>query len=430
MTAKIPVSILGATGTVGQKFVRLLADHPWFEIAAVAASSASAGNRYGDIVRWRETATLPERIGGLTVQECIAPLPGPIVFSALDADVAGPIEQAFARAGAYVVTNTRTHRMDADVPLLIPEVNADHLNLVDRQRKGRGWSGAIIANPNCSTAALALALTPLHQAFEVEKLFVSTMQAVSGAGYPGVPSLDIVGNVVPFIGGEEEKIERESRKLLGTLGESGVTPAGFAVSAHTNRVAVIDGHMATVSVGFRKRVAVEDALSALREFRASPCVAGLPSSPTPPIEVDLAHGPAPAKARSRPWTRHGRDRRTGAAVSHSRSQNGRPRAQHRPRCRGSGGADRGAPRGRWSGGTTGMIVAKFGGTSVADAPAIRRLIEIIRARRSDRPVVVVSALAKVTDALLALAPQVQSGKGPAVDARGARARPAACGDRA
>ena len=255
MTAKIPVSILGATGTVGQKFVRLLADHPWFEIAAVAASSASAGNRYGDIVRWRETATLPERIGGLTVQECIAPLPGPIVFSALDADVAGPIEQAFARAGAYVVTNTRTHRMDADVPLLIPEVNADHLNLIDRQRKGRGWSGAIIANPNCSTAALALALTPLHQAFGVEKLFVSTMQAVSGAGYPGVPSLDIVGNVVPFIGGEEEKIERESRKILGTLGESGVTPAGFAVSAHTNRVAVIDGHMATVSVGFRKRVA-------------------------------------------------------------------------------------------------------------------------------------------------------------------------------
>ncbi len=173
--------------------------------------------------------------------------------------------------------------------------------------KGRGWSGAIICNPNCSTAALALALAPLHQAFEVEKLFVSTMQAVSGAGYPGVPSLDIVGNVVPFIGGEEEKIERESRKLLGTLGESGVTPAAFAVSAHTNRVAVIEGHMATVSVGFRKRAAVEDALTALREFRASPCVAGLPSSPTPPIEVDLR--------TDRPQPRLDLDRGRGMAVT-------------------------------------------------------------------------------------------------------------------
>ena len=307
MKAKIPVSILGATGTVGQKFVRLLADHPWFEVTAVAASSASAGQRYGDIVRWRETTTLPERIAALVVQECVPPLAGPIVFSALDADVAGPIEQAFARAGAFVVTNTRTHRMDADVPLLIPEVNADHLNLVDRQRKARGWPGAIIANPNCSTAALALALTPLHQAFEVEKLFISTMQAVSGAGYPGVPSLDIIGNVVPFIGGEEEKIERESRKILGTLGELGVTPAAFAVSAHTNRVAVIDGHMATVSVGFRKRVGVDDALTALREFRASPCVAGLPSSPTPPIEVD--------SRSDRPQPRLDLDRGRGMAVT-------------------------------------------------------------------------------------------------------------------
>jgi aspartate-semialdehyde dehydrogenase len=286
MTAKIPVSILGATGTVGQKFVRLLADHPWFEIAAVAASSASAGKRYGDIVRWRETMELPERIAGLTVQECAPPLSGPIVFSALDAEVAGPIEQSFARAGAHVVTNARTHRMDADVPLLVPEVNADHLRLVDRQRATRGWSGAILTNPNCSTAALVMALAPLHRSFTVEKLFVSTMQAVSGAGYPGVPSLDIVGNVVPFIGGEEEKIDRESRKILGTLGESGVTPADFGVSAHTNRVAVIDGHLETISVGFARRVTVEDALAALANFRASPCVAELPSTPMPPIEVD------------------------------------------------------------------------------------------------------------------------------------------------
>jgi aspartate-semialdehyde dehydrogenase len=284
---KIPVSILGATGTVGQKFVRLLAEHPWFEVAAVAASSASAGKPYGEVVRWREQSPLPERIAALTVQPCDPPLVGPIAFSALDAEVAGPIEEGFARAGAFVVTNARNHRMDADVPLLVPEANADHLVLIDRQREARGWPGAILANPNCSTAGLVLALAPLHQAFGIEKLFVSTMQAVSGAGYPGVPSLDIVGNVIPHIGGEEEKVERESRKILGRLGPDGVTPADFAVSAHTNRVAVIDGHLETVSVGFRRRVTPEEAIATLRAFRASPCVAELPSSPTPPVEVDL-----------------------------------------------------------------------------------------------------------------------------------------------
>jgi len=287
MTAKIPVTVLGATGTVGQKFVRLLADHPWFEVAAVAASSASAGRPYGEVVRWREQVAIPERIGALMVRECTPPLPGRIVFGAMDAEVAGPVEQAFAAAGHYVVTNTRNHRMDANVPLLVPEANLDHLALVDRQQQARGWSGAILANPNCSTAALVLALAPLHLAFGIEKLFVSTMQAVSGAGYPGVASLDILGNVVPFIGGEEEKIERESRKILGTLGPDGVTPAGFAVSVHANRVATVDGHMGTVSVGFRKRVTPDEALAVLRDFRASPRVACLPSSPTPPIEVDL-----------------------------------------------------------------------------------------------------------------------------------------------
>ena len=287
MTATIPVSVLGATGTVGQKFIRLLAEHPWFEVAAVAASSASAGRRYGDVVRWREPVPLPERIAGLTVQECAPPLAGPIVFSALDAEVAGPIEQAFAAAGAHVVTNARNHRMDADVPLLIPEANLEHLALVDRQREARGWRGAILANPNCSTAALALALAPLHQAFGIEKLFVSTMQAVSGAGYPGVASLDILGNVVPHIGGEEEKIERESRKILGTLGPGGVEPAAFAVSAHTNRVATIEGHLAAVSVGLRRRVTPDEAMATLRGFRANPRVACLPSSPDPPVEVDM-----------------------------------------------------------------------------------------------------------------------------------------------
>ena len=286
MSEKIPVAILGATGTVGQKFVRLLAEHPWFEVAAVAASSASAGRNYEEVARWRETAPLPPAIGRMTVRECTGILPGQILFSALDAEVAGPIEQAYASAGAIVVTNARTHRMERDVPLLIPEVNGDHLSLIDCQRETRGWKGSVLANPNCSTAALALALAPLHRAFGIERLFVSTLQAVSGAGYPGVPSLDIVGNVIPHIGGEEEKIERETRKILGTLSNGTVEPAEFPVSVHTNRVAVIDGHMATVSVGFRRRVTPNDAMAALRGFRASARVAGLPSSPTPPIEVD------------------------------------------------------------------------------------------------------------------------------------------------
>jgi aspartate-semialdehyde dehydrogenase len=307
MSRRIPVAVLGATGTVGQKFIRLLADHPWFEVTAVAASSASAGRRYEDVARWREPVATPPAVAGMVIRECAPPLPARIVFSALDAEVAGPIEQEFARAGSYVVTNTRTHRMDADVPLLIPEANADHLALIDRQRKGRGWKGAILANPNCSTAALALALAPLHRAFGVERLFVSTMQAVSGAGYPGVASLDILGNVIPHVAGEEEKIERESRKILGALSDGAVEPAQFAVSAHTNRVAVVDGHMMTVSVGFSRRVGQDEALTVLRDFRGAPCVAGLPSSPNPPIEVD--------NRADRPQPRLDLDRGGGMAIT-------------------------------------------------------------------------------------------------------------------
>ena len=307
MSGKIPVVVLGATGTVGQKFVSLLTDHSWFEVGALAASSASAGRPYGEVVRWRERSELSPKIGAMVIQPCAPPLPGAIVFSALDAEVAGPIEQEFARAGAYVVTNTRTHRMEADVPLLIPEANADHVTLIESQRRARGWKGAILANPNCSTAALALALAPLHRSFGVERLFVSSMQAVSGAGYPGVPSLDIVGNVIPHIGGEEEKIERESRKILGELSNGAVEPAKFAVSAHTNRVAVVDGHMLTVSVGFGRRAGPDEALEALRSFRGPPCVTELPSSPNPPIEVD---GRA-----DRPQPRLDLDRGRGMAVT-------------------------------------------------------------------------------------------------------------------
>jgi aspartate-semialdehyde dehydrogenase len=307
MSDKIPVAVLGATGTVGQKFVRLLAGHPWFDLVAVAASSGSAGRRYEEAARWREPVTLPREIAGMVVRECAPPLPGTIVFSALDAEIAGPIEQAFAQAGAFVVTNTRTHRMEPDVPLLIPEVNAEHIGLIECQRESRGWKGAILANPNCSTAALALALAPLHRAFGIERLFVTTMQAVSGAGYPGVPSLDIVGNVIPHVGGEEEKIERESRKILGALSNGAVEPARFPLSVHSNRVPVVDGHMATVSVGFGQRVSPGQAAVALRDFRGPDRVAGLPSSPSPPIEVD--------ERIDRPQPRLDLDRGGGMAVT-------------------------------------------------------------------------------------------------------------------
>jgi aspartate-semialdehyde dehydrogenase len=307
MTTKLPVAILGATGTVGQKFVRLLAEHPWFEIAAVAASESSAGRMYAEVVRWRESTPLPPAVGRMTVGRCVPPLAGRIVFSALDSDVAGPIEQSFARSGAFVVTNTKTHRLEPDVPLLIPEVNADHLDLLERQQQARGWPGGIVANPNCSTAALVLALAPLHQAFRVERLFVSTMQAVSGAGYPGVPSLDILGNVIPFIGGEEEKIEAETRKILGALTEMNVTEAPITVSAHTNRVAVVDGHMETVSAGFSRRVPPEEAIAVMERFGGPDVVRKLPSSPTRPIEVDLR--------ADRPQPRLDLDRGNGMTVT-------------------------------------------------------------------------------------------------------------------
>lgn len=286
MSGRIPVAILGATGTVGQKFVRLLADHPWFEIAAVAASEQSAGKAYGEVVRWRETVPLPDAVARLTIQRCAPPLAGRVVFSALDADIATEIEQAFARAGAFVVTNTKSHRMAPDVPLLIPEVNADHLPLIDAQRRGRGWPGAILANPNCSTAALVTALAPLHRTFGLERLFVSTMQAVSGAGYPGVASLDILGNVIPYIGGEEEKIEAETKKIFGTFDGAAIALEPVIVSAHTNRVPTLDGHLETVSAGFRSKPSVEEAIATLRAFQGDEVVRTLPSSPERPVEVD------------------------------------------------------------------------------------------------------------------------------------------------
>ena len=304
MQPLIDVGILGATGVVGQQFVARLARHPWFRPAWLAASERSEGKAYGAVAPWRLAAPIPEALAPMTLDAC-EPGRGPrVIFSALDAAVAGEIEQAFAAAGHFVVTNARNYRMDPLVPLLVPEVNPDHLSLVPEQQKQKAWRGAIVTNPNCSTVVLALALAPLR-VFDVQRVVVSTMQAVSGAGYPGVPSLDILGNVVPFIGGEEEKMESETRKILGTHG--GRTPHPATISAHTNRVAVLDGHTMTVSVDLGARPSPDEVAHALETFRGRPQALNLPSAPHPPILV--------LREPNRPQPRLDADRGDGMAIS-------------------------------------------------------------------------------------------------------------------
>jgi aspartate-semialdehyde dehydrogenase len=277
--ARIPVAVLGATGAVGQTFVRLLQHHPHFRLAEVAASERSAGQRYDAATKWRE-GTLGAAAASLEVVPCDPEaVRSRIVFSALDASVAGGVEEAFARSGAVVLSNARNHRMADDVPLLIPEVNPGHLSLIEAQREGRGWKGAIVTNPNCSTTVAVMALAPLAAAFGVKTVFASTMQAVSGAGYPGVPSLDILGNVVPWIGGEEEKIETEARKLLGSFADGHVTWADMAVSAHANRVPVEHGHTVCLSIGLEQRATVDEVLEVLGAWTGADVCAGLPSAP-------------------------------------------------------------------------------------------------------------------------------------------------------
>ncbi|MDZ7362112.1 MAG: aspartate-semialdehyde dehydrogenase [candidate division KSB1 bacterium] len=285
MREKIKVGVLGATGAVGQKFVQLLATHPWFELAAVAASERSVGKTYGEAARWFQNTPLPERIRHLIVKPCRPGLDCQIVFSGLDASVAGEVETEFADAGYAVFSNARNHRLDDDVPLVIPELNADHLQLIAWQQKKRGGSGFMVTNSNCSTMFLAMALGPLHQAFGVEKVFVATMQAISGAGYPGVAALDILGNVIPFINGEEEKIEIETRKILGALAGTRVQLADFVISAQTNRVPVEDGHTECVAVKFKKPASVEAIKERLQNFRGLPQELNLPSAPPQPIIV-------------------------------------------------------------------------------------------------------------------------------------------------
>ena len=283
---RIPVAVLGATGAVGQMFVRLLQDHPWFEVRSVAASERSAGRSYAEAAHWLG-GEMPARVASLPVAPCDpACVDAPLVFSALDAAAAADVEAAFARAGRFVLSNARSYRLEPDVPLLIPEVNPDHLALIDRQRARRGWSGAIITNSNCSTMVAAMALAPLHQAFGVSTVFVTTLQAVSGAGYPGVPSLDILGNVIPYIGGgEEEKIETETLKLLGSLGEDGVVPAPMVVSAQVTRVPVEHGHTVCLAVGLERSADADAAVAVYEGWRGAVVSLGLPSAPVPPIAV-------------------------------------------------------------------------------------------------------------------------------------------------
>ncbi len=284
MANVIEVGVLGATGMVGQQFIRLLEGHPQLKLSWVGASDRSAGKLYPEACSWRLDGPMPEMVRHLTVQECKPAGAPAIVFSAMDASVATEIERAFAEAGHWVISNSRNHRMEPDVPLLVPEVNAHHLALVKRQQANRGWKGGILTNPNCSTVGLTMGLGPLKP-FGIKRVLVATMQAVSGAGYPGVPSLDILGNVVPYIGGEEEKMQTETQKILGSLGDTSIVPLDAKVSAHCNRVPVIDGHTVVVSVEFDNDPGIDAIREAFVSFRGRPQELNLPSAPASPVAL-------------------------------------------------------------------------------------------------------------------------------------------------
>ena len=307
MSQKIAVGILGATGVVGQRFIQMLEHHPWFEVAWLAASDRSAGQSYGDAARWRLKTPIPVRVRKMQVSNAVPDGAPRVIFAALDAGIAREMEPQFAAAGCAMVSNSSAFRMQSDVPLVIPEVNADHLAMIEAQSWRKQSGGYIVTNPNCSAIGLVVALAPLHRKFGVESLFVSTMQAVSGAGYPGVASLDILGNVIPYIPKEEEKMEEETRKLLGRVNGDHIEMAGFAMTAHCNRVAVEDGHTESVSVKLKKKASAEEIIAALNEFRSTPQELKLPLAPEQPIVYD----PAP----DRPQPRFDVDRGNGMTVS-------------------------------------------------------------------------------------------------------------------
>src|SRR6202035_186316 len=277
METRIEVGILGATGMVGQHFVKFLQNHPWFDLKWLGASDRSAGKRYDEATAWRLSGAMPESIAAFPVEECKPGNAPRLLFSAMDASVATEIERAFAQAGHVVVSNSKNHRMEPDVPLLVPEVNPDHLKLVPGQQRLRGWKGQIVTNPNCSTIVLTMGLAPLKQ-FGITRIVTTTLQAISGAGYPGVASMDIMGNVVPFIGGEEEKMQQETQKIMGEFRGDHIEPLAAKVSAHCNRVPVVDGHTVTVSVEFSSKPTSAELHQAFDSFTAVPQERNLPSA--------------------------------------------------------------------------------------------------------------------------------------------------------
>lgn len=292
---KIEVGILGATGMVGQNFIKFLNGHPWFEVTWLGASDRSAGKKYRDACKWNLDGTAPEAIRDRVVEECKPGNAPRLVFSATDASVATEIEQAFAKAGHVVVSNSKNHRMERDVPLLVPEINPDHLKLVPLQQRARGWNGQIVTNPNCSTVVLTMGLAALKP-FGIERVIVTTMQAISGAGYPGVPSMDINANVIPFIGGEEEKMQQETQKILGTLKGDHIEPLKAKVSAHCNRVPVVDGHTVTVSVELANKASEAELIQAFNSYSSLPQQRNLPSAPARPVQyMSEADRPQPRK---------------------------------------------------------------------------------------------------------------------------------------
>jgi aspartate-semialdehyde dehydrogenase len=306
MKNKYPIGILGATGMVGQRYIQLLENHPWFEIAWLAASDRSSGKTYGEAAKWRLDSPLPERIAQMTVAPAEPEGAPRIVFASVDAAFARELEPRFADAGCYVVSNSSAFRMAPNVPLVIPEINAGHLHLIEEQSSRKQSGGYMVTNPNCSTIGLVIALKPLEERFGIEQIFVTTMQAVSGAGYPGVPSMEILGNVVPYIGSEEQKMEEETLKLLGKLEGHAVTPLAARISACCNRVPVEDGHTECVSIKLAKPATHDQILDAWAEFRP---LAGqeLPSAPAQPIEW--------APGVDRPQPRLDRNRGRGMAVT-------------------------------------------------------------------------------------------------------------------
>jgi aspartate-semialdehyde dehydrogenase len=290
---------------VGQEFVSFLKDHPWFDLTWLGASDRSAGKPYREATTWRLGGETPAYVRDMIVSDSKPDTAPQLMFSAMDASVATEIEQAFAASGRTIVSNSRNHRMDADVPLLVPEINPEHLNLIPEQQKHRGWKGQIVTNPNCSTIVLVMALAPL-QKFGIKRILVTTMQAISGAGYPGVASMDINANVVPFIGNEEEKMEQETQKILGSLSGHTVTPLAAHVSASCNRVPVVDGHTLSVSVEFEKKPSEAEILASFRGWRGIPQEKGLPSAPPCPVIY--------MTEKDRPQPRRDVERENGMAV--------------------------------------------------------------------------------------------------------------------